>query len=49
MVKGGVKLIVLKGAAGKAFTRTVYGETWAAAKKKMPAETYNNLRKYLLK
>jgi len=44
----GVKLIQLKGKAGKAFTRTVYGETWAAAKKKMPADTYAKLRKLLL-
>ena len=48
LVKGGVKLITLPGEAGKAFTRTVYGETWAAAKKKMPAETYAKLRKLLL-
>lgn len=30
-----------EGKAGAAFTRTVYGATWASAKKKMPAETYN--------
>ena len=49
MVKAGVKLITLKGKAEKAFTKTVYGATWAAAKKKMPADTYAKLRKLLLK
>ena len=48
MVKSGVKLVTLQGKAGKAFTKTVYGATWAAAKKKMPADTYAKLRKYLL-
>jgi len=48
LVKDGVKLVVLKGKAGKAFTNTVYGETWKAAKKKMPADVYAKLRKLLL-
>jgi TRAP-type C4-dicarboxylate transport system substrate-binding protein len=48
IVNAGLKLVTLKGKAGKAFTKTVYGETWSAAKKKMPAETYAKLRKYLL-
>jgi TRAP-type C4-dicarboxylate transport system substrate-binding protein len=46
--KSGVKMIDLDGEYGKAFTKTVYGETWAAAKKKMPAELYNALREKLL-
>ncbi len=48
LVKDGVKLIVLKGKAGKAFTRTVYGATWAAAKKKIPADVFAKLEKLLL-
>lgn len=48
MVKAGVKLIDLKGAQGKAFTDTVYNVTWEAAKKKMPADLYNQLRAKLL-
>lgn len=46
--KAGVEFVDLPGKAGAAFTSTVYGATWASAKKKMPAETYKNLRKYLL-
>jgi TRAP-type C4-dicarboxylate transport system substrate-binding protein len=49
LAKAGVKLVNLKGDAAKAFTKTVYGETWAAAKAKMPADVYEKLRKYLLK
>ncbi len=48
LVKAGVKLVTLKGAVGKAYTNTVYGATWAAAKKKIPAELYEQLRAKLL-
>ena len=48
MVKAGVKLITLKGKAGEAFTKTVYGESWDSAEKKIPAETFAKLRKLLL-
>jgi len=48
MVKSGVELVVLKGKQGEAFTNTVYGATWAAAKKKIPADVYAKLRKFLL-
>ncbi len=47
--KAGVKLLDLDGKAGAAFTNTVYGATWAAAKKKIPAETFEQMQKYLLK
>lgn len=45
----GVKFIDLGGKEGEAFTATVYGKTWEAAKEKIPAETYAKLRKLLLK
>lgn len=48
MEKAGVKFVVLKGKAGAAFTRTVYGASWDSAQKKIPAETFKQLRKYLL-
>lgn len=47
--KAGVKAIDLQGEYGKAFTKTVMDSTWANAKKKMPANYYNELKKYLLK
>lgn len=46
--KAGVKAIDLTGKAGEAFTRTVYGATWAAAKKKIPADVFAKLEKLLL-
>lgn len=46
--KAGVELVVLKGKAGAAFTKTVYGATWDSAEKKIPAETFKQLRKLLL-
>ncbi|MEE8333327.1 MAG: TRAP transporter substrate-binding protein DctP [Alphaproteobacteria bacterium] len=46
--KAGVKAIELEGKAGKAFTATVYGATWAAAKKKIPADVFAKLEKLLL-
>ncbi len=46
--KAGVKMIDLQGKAGEAYTNTVYGATWAAAKKKIPADLYNALRAKLL-
>ena len=49
MEKAGVKLITLEGKAGQAFTNTVYGATWDAAKEKIPADTYAKLYKLLLK
>jgi TRAP-type C4-dicarboxylate transport system substrate-binding protein len=45
----GVKPVDLKGKAAKAYMAMAYGATWDVAKKKMPAETYNTLRKLLLK
>jgi len=48
MVKSGVKLVDLKGKQGEAFTNTVYNVTWAAAKKKIPADVYGKLRSLLL-
>ena len=45
----GVKHVDLKGKAGKAYLDVVYNATWDAAKKRMPAETYNKLRRLLLK
>ncbi|MBT5050134.1 MAG: TRAP transporter substrate-binding protein DctP [Rhodospirillaceae bacterium] len=45
----GVKHVDLKGEAAKAYLDTAYNATWDAAKKRMPAETYNTLRKLLLK
>ena len=46
--KAGVKFVDLTGAEGAAFTKTVYGATWDAAEKKIPAETFAKLKKYLL-
>jgi len=45
----GVKVVDLQGEYGKAFTKTVMDSTWANAKKKMPANYFNDLKKYLLK
>jgi TRAP-type C4-dicarboxylate transport system substrate-binding protein len=46
--KSGVKFVTLSGKAGAAFTKTVYGATWDAAEKKIPADMFKQLRKYLL-
>jgi len=45
----GVKVVDLQGEYGKAFTSTVMGSTWNQAEKKMPANYYKELKKYLLK
>ena len=45
----GVKPVNLTGKAAKAYLDTAYGATWDAAKKVMPAATYNKLRRLLLK
>ena len=45
----GVKVVDLQGDYGKAFTKTVMGATWAQAEKKMPANYFKELKKYLLK
>jgi TRAP-type C4-dicarboxylate transport system substrate-binding protein len=45
----GVKHVDLKGKAATAYLDVAYNATWDAAKKRMPAETYNKLRKLLLK
>ncbi len=46
--KSGVEFVTLKGKAGAAFTKTVYGATWDAAEKKIPADMFKKLQKYLL-
>ena len=48
LANAGVKLITLKGAEAAAFTDTVYNVTWEAAKKKIPADMFKQLRKTLL-
>jgi len=45
----GVKPVNLTGKAAKAYLDVAYGATWDAAKKVMPAATYNKLRRLLLK
>ena len=45
----GVKPVNLTGKAAKAYLDVAYNATWDAAKKVMPIETYNKLRKLLLK
>ena len=45
----GVKPVNLTGKAAAAYIKTVYGATWDAAKSKMPADTYAELRRLLLK
>lgn len=45
----GVKHVDLKGKAARTYLDTAYNATWDAAKKRMPAETYNKLRSLLLK
>ncbi len=45
----GVKFIDLKGAEGAAFTKTIYGNNWASAKAKMPADEFEAFKKLLLK
>lgn len=46
--KSGVEFVTLKGKAGAAFTKTVYGATWDAAEKKIPPEMFKQMKKYLL-
>ena len=43
------KFIDLKGAEGAAFTNTIYGNNWKAAKAKMPADEFAAFQKVLLK
>ena len=45
----GVKPVNLTGKAAKAYLDVAYGATWDAAKKVMPAATYDKLRRLLLK